>query len=77
MQVETRGSSLVAVGNTGLLLMCRRGLKAPMELQQELSVPLWDSGSHSSHSGKLKVPLESLHVNLASSRVEAGNLGLF
>ena len=89
--METRSSSQVAVGNTGFLSICSRGLKTPIELQQELSVPLkmqcgtqgytpaiaGNSGFLSSCDGELKGPLELLHANRASSRVEAGNLGLF
>lgn len=34
------GFSQVAVGNSGFLLSCIRGLKTPLELRWELSVPL-------------------------------------
>ena len=34
------GPPRVAVGNTGLLLLCSRILRAPIKVQQEFSVPL-------------------------------------
>ena len=36
---ETRGSSLVVAGNSGFLESYHRGLRAPLELQQKISVP--------------------------------------
>lgn len=65
------------MGNTGLLLICSRGLRVLIKVQQGFSVPLelqleiqgytqgvaGTLGFLSSCDGELKVPLESLHVN--------------
>ena len=47
------------------------GLRVTLKPQQG------NSGFLSSCDGDLKGPLELLHVNQTSSRVETGNLGLF
>ena len=77
---ETQDSSQFAAGNSKLLSNCSRNSVFPSRCSVGLRVTLkpqrGNSGFLSSCDGDLKGPLELLHVNRTSSRVETGNLGL-
>ena len=71
MRCGLQDSSRVAAGNSGFLSSCDRNLGEPPEL------PKGSQASFQVVRGNLAITLESLQGNLASSRIEWGDVVFF